>query len=250
MNVTVGFLSLILAGKRTPTLSALQKIIDPFGLSKEDRKALFLLYHLEESDLDTVRRESFDELKSMRPYRDRNPKEVTAFEYFTRWYYVAIREMVQLADFKLDNEWIQSRLKHKVALGEISQALRFLVKNKFITQDRAGSWNQVKHDLTCFDGIYRFSLASFYKQIMPLATEAIEHTPRSQRHLASHTFSLNRSDFEKVRQILEQALDQIQKIKTQPKQNNTEIFHVSMTAFAMSEANSESTSKSKLEEKN
>src|SRR5207253_10071636 len=123
-------------------------------------------------------------------YSGGNAKELEAYQYLTKWHYVALREMIVLDHFKNDTEWIQEQLHFSVSPKEITEGLDFLLKHHFIAKDSKGKFQVKDKILDCFDGIYRLSLGEFYKQVFHLAVESIDTVPRPERLLLGHTFAV------------------------------------------------------------
>jgi uncharacterized protein (TIGR02147 family) len=87
--------------------------------------------------------------------------------------------------------------------------------------------------LDCFGGIYKLSLSEFHKQMFALAAESIDLVPRAERNLLGHTFSISQGAFDKVSEVLSEALEKIQKIEADD-QGKDRLYHVGLAAFPLS----------------
>lgn len=204
-----GYLPMILAGTRHLSMKALQKMAPELGLSRPERSYLEILVQLGTSDSQAARMEALERMRKFRSYRELNPKEIEVHRYLTRWYYVAIREMALMRGFQADPRWIQSRLREKVPLKEIKEAVEFLISNGFLVVGADGSVRPPEKDIDCLGGVYRVALAQFHKEMFGLASRSIENTPSAERSIFGHTFAVDAGNFEKARAILAEALEKI-----------------------------------------
>lgn len=228
----VGYLPMILSGKRNLSLSALAKLKKTLKLKTDEVSYLKHMIAFNDSD---SREEKLDLLKKMQKfqkYSGGNVKELEAYKYLTKWHYVALREMIALDHFKNDVEWIQEQLQFSVSTKEIHEGLEFLLKHEFIAKDTKGVFQAKEKMLDCFDGIFRLSLSEFYKQIFGLAVEAIDNVPRSERLLLGHTFAVSDASFAKISQVLEEALHKAREIEINDKQKDR-VYQVSFNAFPL-----------------
>ena len=122
-NMAVGYLPMVLSGRRLLSESAFEKLIPHLSLTKREQKILNLLRTMGESENPEIRSEALKDLQKMKEYQLNNSSEIEVFKYLSRWENVAIREMLNLPDFELNPAWIQERLKAKIGLAEIENIL-------------------------------------------------------------------------------------------------------------------------------
>lgn len=230
-GVTASFLSLVSNGKRVPSLENIQRISLALGLSKEERRAVELLYQIGESPVDQIRQESLEELQSFKHYQNENQKEIEAYRYLSKWYFVAVRELTQMTGYRHEALWIRQALGKSITISQAEEAMAFL-ESAGLIESKGGQFVATAKSIRCDEGVYKLSLGAFYRQIFDLASQSIDQIPRSERHLASHTFCFSKKNFEKIRKILDKALDHIEDAE----KSNTDkesLYHVDLIAFPM-----------------
>ncbi|HEX4925309.1 MAG TPA: DUF4423 domain-containing protein, partial [Bdellovibrionales bacterium] len=153
--------------------------------------------------------------------------------YFSKWYHVAIREMANQPGFKLDSSWIQARLNFTVPISEISKAIEFLMQNKLIRVKPDGTFTAGDERLTCDGEVYRFVLTHFYKQSFELAGQSIDNTERQNRKMRSHTVSLSPEQFQKARDIVDRAVDELARLSDQPADGSS-VYQFLLLGFPLS----------------
>lgn len=229
-GLTAGYLSMAIAGTRPLTEKALAKLKGSLNLNDAEFNYLHQLVILGTSQQHEERFSAVEKMKRYRSYRRLNPKETEVYQYLSQWYYVAIREMTGLPDFRADAQWIQARLRSHVELKEIKEALRFLSENGFIQLLSDGRAIPPEKRLDCDGGVFRLSMSNFHKQVLKLAGESIENTDREHRQLQGHAFVADAETFEKAKTILEEAFERIRSL-TAESPNSDSVYYLEMALF-------------------
>ncbi|MCM2276450.1 MAG: TIGR02147 family protein [Oligoflexia bacterium] len=227
-----GYLPMVLSGKRPLSAKALAKLALVLGFPKAERSYLEALVSLGTSDSQDARLEALERMKRFQSYRKLNPKEIEVYQYLTRWHYVAIREMAALPEFKADAAWIRERLKGRVSLKEIKEALEFLVQNGYLELRADGSVTPPDKNLDCLGGVYRVALAEFHREMFQLASDSIESTPSAERSIQGHTFALDEKGFDRAREILNEALSKIRALEEEGSGTDT-VYHAELALFPL-----------------
>lgn len=227
-----GYLPMVLSGARPLSPKALRKLLPCLELGKTERAYLETLVQLGTSDSQELRVDALDRMKRFRSYRELNPRELEVYQYLTRWYYVAIREMTAMPGFRADPTWIQARLRARIPVSEIQAALEFLSKNGFIEILPDGSARPPEKDLSCLGGVYRVALSQYHREIFNLAAQSIENTPSSERLIVGHSFAIDSAQFDRAREIINEALSKIQALK-KAQEPGESVYHVELALFPL-----------------
>lgn len=232
-GLAVSYLSMVLKGSRNLTQQATQKILPHLHLNSPEKSYFQALVTLGSSDSQKQRVEALKKMKRYQAYRRQNPKETEVYQYLTHWYYVAIREMTALADFKADPEWIQAHLRYPVDLASIKKAIEFLKANQFIQIRDDQSATPPEKNLDCLGGVFRVALTEFHHELLDLAKKSITDVPSAERSLLGHTFALDSQQLEKAKRILETALQEIKDLEANSKCKDT-IYQIELALFPIS----------------
>lgn len=231
-GIAQGYITMVLSGARSLSLKALDKISVALELTESELMHLRRLVTLSESGNQEAQLGALSEIQRSRAYRKLNPKEFEAYRYLSHWYYVAIRELAALPEFRLDAEWIQQRLEHKVSVAEVISALDFLFDQGFMQLSSDGSVSFKKKQVDCMGGVYRLALARFHSEMLGMAAKSIAVTERERRHILGHTFAIPEDRFGDLREILEDTLKRIQELGSRSVKPES-VFHVALCAYPL-----------------
>ena len=236
--IAVGYLPMVLSGKRELSEKAYFKILPHLNLNQQEQKFLTLLRLVGETADHETRIHTINQMAKLRRFQNSNTKDLRVFEYLTKWYYVAIRELILVKDFKMDPEWIQSRLNGRMSRAEIECAIAFLKEQNFITENSDGKWIHDKASLDCKEGIFKLSLGQFHRQMLEMAATSIEKTPRNKRYILGHTVAISQQDFEKIKQILDHSVEKMKLLDSNPSAKS-DVYHIEMVAFPLTQTEGE-----------
>lgn len=234
-----GYLPMCFSGKRRLSEKFYQKIKPHLKLPPKEERYLDLLRVIAESEDAKHRVQALTDLQKLKDYKEVNRSELEVHQYLSRWYYVAIRELINAPGFKENAEWIQGRLRGKVSQKEIEEALQFLDKFGFIKKDNDGQYKVAQKQLDCHEGVFKISLGEFHRQMLDLAKLSIEETPREERLLLGHTVAVSKSQYENIKMILKDSLKQIESCEKSKIDKKSEtgdgenVYHIELALFPL-----------------
>ncbi|MEK6707071.1 MAG: TIGR02147 family protein, partial [Bdellovibrionota bacterium] len=120
------------------------------------------------------------------------------YNYYSNWYYVAVREVIALDDFREDPAWVVSMLRHKISKQQASEAIRHLEQLGMIKRNDAGKLVQSEPLVKYPGGIFNHVIQKFQIEMLERAKESLNDDEYAQRNASSVTLSC---DHERVRDI-------------------------------------------------
>ncbi len=231
-EISTANLSLILSRKRPLTEKSFQKMIAHIFLDSIERKYFDQLRIVDQSEIPETRMDALNQIVKICKSKSLGSSEYKVFEYLTKWYYVAVFEMLALDDFQLDAAWVQKRLIKKISLLEIEQSFNFLKTHIYISKNESGRWVQAKAHLDCREGIFKLSLGEFHRQMLNLASYSIDSVKREDRFIMGQTMALSKDDFIKVKEIINHAVQQINEVNKNA-DKKTDIYQIEIATFPL-----------------
>ncbi len=228
-----GFLSMMLAGKRELSLDSALKLLPCLQLTKTERNYLENLVRLSQLDTGVSRVAAVRKMQSYTSFRKSHEKDAVFFQYVSNWYYAAIREMASLPGFSEDPEAIRARLRAKATLAEIKDALQFLEKHGFLKRNEEGKLSAAQETLHARGLLYWTALTQFHKDMFEQATQSIEDASAEERDIQGYTLTMSPERFQKAREILNKALDELEKLSNETEANVDSVYQVEIALFPL-----------------
>ena len=138
------YLSLIIEGKRNIGVTMIVHLIELFAFRGTERDYFENLVHFNQADRPSEQSYYWERLLASRKFVKIKQISEDQHEYFSKWYYAAIRELVLLPDFKNDPDWIARTLVPNIPVKAAREAMELLLKlglvhmanGKFVQTDR------------------------------------------------------------------------------------------------------------------
>ncbi len=125
------------------------------------------------------------------------------FEYYSNWYYAAIRELLFFHDFRGDYASLGKKLEPAITPAQAKKAIRLLEKLEFIRKDVQGRYRPTDAFLKKDSSFKSLYAANFLRTNMELGMQALEKFQKEERHISAITLSLSGPGFEKARGIID-----------------------------------------------
>ncbi|MEZ4845850.1 MAG: TIGR02147 family protein [Bdellovibrionota bacterium] len=141
-------LKFFLDGKRNLTAESIQKVAKGFQLDSTETKYFENLVKLNQESSNERKNEYFQEMLKVQKKKKIRMISTDQYDYFSKWYNPAIRELIRCKDFQGDPKWIVSRIFPMISVPEARESLRLLERLGLIQKDVSGKYVQTDRAVT------------------------------------------------------------------------------------------------------
>jgi uncharacterized protein (TIGR02147 family) len=143
-----------------------------------------------------------------------NPKILNPdlYEYFSKWYMAAIRELLFYHRQAVNPGEIAVKLNPAITADQAEGALRLLEKLALIEKLADGSFRQKDTLIATGDLIRSIEIANYQLQTLDLAKHALDSIPVTQRDISTLTMSVSKEAFAKITDIIKKAKQDVLKV--------------------------------------
>lgn len=162
-----------------------------FGLNPRETVFLDLLVKYNQAATLADKNRFFSQLMGFfsLPARRLNKNQI---EYCSRWYYIAVREVLSFINVKKnihDFQKLASVLKPRISLNQARRSINILKRLKLIKKDDKGFFRSSQATLSTGPLNKSLHVPNFQRTMMDLAKESIDRFPPEQRNISTLTFS-------------------------------------------------------------
>lgn len=201
-------LIMILKGTRNPSGDLVEKLIQDLKLGLDESKHFRNLVNLEKAKTNPHLR---DLLLDQMPVLDKPNVMLVQMKYarmMSQWYFMAIRELISLPDFKEDAEWIQSRLKFHVSKKDILEALEVLVLSGVIEKTSEGKLVYATSVTTTFD-VPDEGIRRMHQSALEVCKQAVEEVPVEEREMLNVMFTCKKENLAAVKKKIRKIINEL-----------------------------------------
>ncbi len=186
------FLKLVTDGIRNLTNESIGKIARGFDLKKQEREYFELLVFMNQAQTHEEKNHYYKKMMSLKGYREIRKLESAEYEYFSKWYYPVIREILMFGDRRHSPEQIADMLSPPVTVPEVKKAIDLLFKSGLIQKDEEGHWFQSDRNLSTGPEVKSLVIANYHREMLRIAAESIERYPAAERDISALVLSVTR----------------------------------------------------------
>jgi uncharacterized protein (TIGR02147 family) len=198
-----GYLGLVVKHKRNLTSKSILGFSTAMELSAEEALYFENMVLFNQADTEKEKLRFFERMKV--GARGKTAKLVRVLEhqyrYLNEWHLVVLRELIVLADFREDPEWIAHKLGRKLSKDKIREGLDDLQGLGLITRNAEGRLVQSEPVVLFEDTTANFrSSTNLHRQFALGAADAVTALPYERRAAQLITLSIPRARFEELRE--------------------------------------------------
>jgi uncharacterized protein (TIGR02147 family) len=188
---SAGFFSMVLQGKRNISDRLVLELARFFKLSGSETAYFELMVAFNQASTHEERKHAFEKLLTMRRGA---VKQVGAdqFEYYRKWYYSALRELVAIMNVTDGNhDEIAKVLTPPVKPAEVKTALRVLSALGMVTRNEKGVYERTDTVISSREHVPMVALHGFQIDAMDLAKAALDRFDKNERELSTVTMGID-----------------------------------------------------------
>jgi uncharacterized protein (TIGR02147 family) len=223
----------IIEGKRKLTSKMLGPFIKGLELTDIDGRYFTVLVNFNQSKDAVEKRQLLDALRSMKRKVKQALVSTDHFEYYSRWYNIAVRELACLIDWKDDYTLLAKSLAPPITKNAARESVEFLVKAGFLERRIDGRYYQREPAITSGPEVCSLGIRAYNGFMAGRAQKAIEEFPPAERDIQSLTVGISREGYALIKQEMQEFLARLVRIVSDDK-NPTDVYNVNVHLFPVS----------------
>lgn len=209
---STGYFSEVLSGRRSLTRAKLPKFAQAFGLNAAEEAFLGLLVAFTDAKTESEKQMVYEQLLEAFPVRAQRLRR-SQQEYFSKWYYVAVREALAVLDVREDCEPLAAWLRPAITVPQAKAALRLLESMDLVARDPQGCWRATQSSLLSQrDESTVLLVRGFQAEMIGLARQALFEIPPGERDVSCMTMSVSAQGLERIKAQVKECQDRIREI--------------------------------------
>lgn len=189
-----GFYKNVIDGKKTLGRSLTTRFAAAMKLKKKEAEYFENMVFFNDAHTVEEKLIYFERMMSLRKL-DAYLIQTHQFEYYSKWYYSAIRELIGFLKIKDDYVALSQTLNPPIRPDQAEKAIKVLLELKFISKDASGFYIQCQHHITTGPEVQSLNVAQYQLSCMDLAKEAFDRHKPTVRDMSTLTLSISEQAF-------------------------------------------------------
>lgn len=186
-----GYFSEVVSGLRNLTKGKLPHFVRALELDERERVFFERLVAFNDAKSNQAKQLLYEQVIKALPSRTQQVK-LSQMEYFSKWYYVGVREALSIVRTTDDYEALAASLHPPITAAQAKSAVKLLEGLGLIERDDGGAW-KARHAslLGKRDESSAVLMRSFQGEMIGKAREALESVPQAHRDISTVTMSIS-----------------------------------------------------------
>jgi uncharacterized protein (TIGR02147 family) len=191
----------VIDGKRNLSLEAANRFAAALKIEGIPRHYFLTLVLFNQSDSLAEQEKYLNELVELKRAEDPARLDEDRFDVLSQWYHLAIREVVDLPDFKNSAKWIARILCPQITAFEASQSLQ-LLKRLGLVEKKNGRLQPTQRTIATEHQVHSVKALDYHRQMITRGAESITRFESDRREVSGTTLRMSHRDVQHVKILL------------------------------------------------
>jgi uncharacterized protein (TIGR02147 family) len=227
-----GLLANIIKGRRNLTDSLINKFAKALKLNKKEEMYFEFLVRFNQASSIEDKNKYYERMLQVSPLkastinRDRH-------EFYSQWWYSAIRELLYYYRFKDDYQGLARQLNPQITVDQAKTAVKILEKLDLIEKDKDGYYRQTSTIITTGEQNERsLFIQNFQISTMELAKESLTRHKKEFRDISTLTLTFSKDSLQKAKIELDTVQKKLLRLAEED-QNVDSVYQINFQLFPL-----------------
>ncbi len=203
------FLKLVIDGKRNLSHPSIEKFVKGFSLSLSEADFFNQLVLFNQADKPLERARFAENISRTLGKRKIHHLQKSEFNYYSKWFNIALRELVATKSFREDPEWIAQQFHPMLSASDVGKSLRDLEALGLLSRTSDGKLVPNESSLNTENEVASSMISLYHKKMLQLAGESIDRTPREWRELSAICIPISLSKAQDIKERIQKFREEI-----------------------------------------
>lgn len=227
---SVGVFSHVVKGKSNIAPDKIIRYSKLMKLSKKESEYFETLVLYEQTKESDRKKQLFEKLMRLNK-NDVKPLSFDYYEFYNKWYYSAVREILDCTHFKNDYARLARRVKPEITETQAEEAITLLARLGMIKKDSYGLYRKVDAFVYTGSEEHSFMLKNFVTEMIDLGKKSID-SPKDERFISWQTISVNSEYYSELVEEVQDFQKRLMAIAEKSKDEDS-VYQINMQLFPL-----------------
>jgi uncharacterized protein (TIGR02147 family) len=230
----------IIAGRRRLSLPVMEKYAAAMSLTPKETEYFGAVVQFINSKSNDEKNQHFSRMLRLRGNSAVKFIDEKQYEFFRSWYHSALREMVTLADFREDYEWIAKRCCPRITAAQAKKSIEIMLQLGILRRNEQGKLEPTDAVISSEYEMKSFVLRNFHTEMLGLAKGALERFEPNEREISSLTLGVSQKGYEKIKERIRTFKQELLSMVIEDTSNSETVCQCNFQLFPLIEKDQDS----------
>jgi uncharacterized protein (TIGR02147 family) len=156
------------------------------------------------------------------------------YEFYSYWYYSAIRSLINMYGFKDDYKWLARNVYPVITVKQAKKAVTMLEKLNLIEKQENGVYRVVNKTITTGKEFTSLAVTNLHLETMRLAADALREMPKQRRNITGLVLGISHKTYEKICEETHKFQEKLMQMAEKDEEADT-VYQFNFHLFPMSQ---------------
>ncbi len=225
------FILLIIQGKRNLGLKTIPTLAKALKLKRYEEQYLDCLVRLEQSDSSKEKTKLVSKMLRIKASKGIDELGADLFKLYSQSENILIKEMIDLSNDKVTDEWIAQSSNKDLSKAQIKHALKTLCEIGLIKESDEKGYVSTQKIIRSGDDLFSVALSNFQQSMLQQALDSLSMLDGSRRDTSSLTMRLSWKQIEHVKEKFKELKKEL--IALEDQEVPDEVFQINFQLFPL-----------------
>ncbi|HEX2955765.1 MAG TPA: TIGR02147 family protein [Chitinispirillaceae bacterium] len=223
----------VVEGHRNLTERTTEAFIKGLGLTELDANYFRTLVHFNQTENQQEKNLILEQLRGLRRKVKQQVVPKNLHEFYSHWYYPALRELACIVDWHDDAAFLGDLLEPPVSATEAQDALTYLIANGFIKKNYSGRYEQSDPAITTGSEVISDAVRLFNETLARKGADSVQNFPPAERDVRAVVAGISRKSYLLIKEELRDFISRMIRI-TDDDNEPDRVYSLSVQLFPLS----------------
>jgi uncharacterized protein (TIGR02147 family) len=198
----------IFSGQRHLKEEYLPKVVDLCKLNQREAEYFKNLYYYNKAKSDAQIKLYFEKMLALKSVTSLNIQE-NQYKYFQKWYYAAVRSVVEYLDFKDDYKTLAKHISPNISVKQAREAVQLLNNLGFIYKDKTGSWKLKQNHIQTPEKWKSLLIKNYQQECVQQSMQALDLFKKEAIDISTITMAIEVDKLSFIKHVLQACRESI-----------------------------------------
>jgi uncharacterized protein (TIGR02147 family) len=228
------FLKLVTEGKRNLSSQSIERFANAFKLNMSEKEFFESLVYFNQATEEQQKTLWAKKILRCRGFQQIHPLRIAEYSYYAHWYYIPLREMISLKNFKEDPHWLAKQFDPELNPADIQLALEHLQTIGLVERADSGQLRQTQKTVSTGDEVSHSLVKQYHREMIQKGADSIEKVPKSLREVSALCIPLSKIKHDEIKQKIQQFRKEILAI-AEASEDADEVYQLNIQWFPLTQ---------------
>lgn len=226
------YLREVINGKKNLSPAGTGRFAKALGLPEKESRYFGILVNFNQAKTPARKRAFFNQLSSFLTESTAQQLQKGQYDYFSKWYNIAVREQINCIDFRGDYDSLAKLIFPRISAAQAEKAVKLLERLDLIRKNGEGVYELTDPAITTGPELRNLGAFNYHKEMLDVGKKALDRVPQNERYFRTITGSFTEETYQQIKLEIDRARQRILELIDEDRGKKM-VFNIGMQLYPL-----------------